>query len=315
MAYSFCQKALTRMSGQKVRSVYEPFIWQTDLFDRPYEECAGLFGKTSSVNITGIHSHLSIPLFTSDSLNPHVAESEFFQQFTPSESEKVQLFKIIRGNGRMGLFRALNPNARFLVFIRNPLACVNSVKYKFDYFGSDFYPSDLERFYSELNDAGKSTPGPAQAAWAENQAEYVYQMNAAAVEFSLTDPLTMLIEYDEFSGNKSRTSAAISEFLGWPDTQQYSKFFSQTIGPETSGIMLSEAEFESIASYATRHSELCSLFQGEPGNNEEQFLERFRGQCNGSDYDPAHDGLVPNALRRTIRQLQTEIDLMKNTRR
>lgn len=304
VTYGYCQKTLARLAKRPIRSVYEPFLWKTDLFDRPYEDCARFFGKTSSVSIAGIYNHLSIPLFSFTPPDPKIIGNTFFAQFGPSEKRPARLFKIIRGNGRLNLFRALNPHARFLVLIRNPLACVNSVKYKFDYFGSDFYPSDLERFCDELHVAGKPTIDPMTAVWAVRQAEYVHQMNAAAVEFALSDPLTLLVEYDAFVRDKPRTAAAIAQFLGWPEEQHEGAGFSKTMGPATSSIVLSETEFNAIAPYARRHVELCEQFQAKNANHEAQLLERFRGKCLGSDYDARYDGLVPNALRRAIRSLE-----------
>ena len=307
MIYGLCQKIFSLCSNSEFRYFYEPFIWNPDLFDRPYEECNALFGKTSSINIEGIFSHMSIPLFIHEGSDLSRANSSFFETFRPTQDEKPSLYKIIRGNGRLKLFRQLNPTAKFLVIIRNPIDAVNSVKYKFDYFGSDFYPSDFDRFYTEIAAADNFHPEAEDISWAETQAEYVYQMNAAAVAFASGDEATMVIEYDSFVQDKSRGIEKLTNFLDLPTAQDYEQFLEQPIGPQTKNISLSEDEFTSIANYTYLHDKLCRRTGLIPGQSVNRVLLKYRDQCFGRKYDNSLDGLVTNALRRVIRQLEPQV--------
>ena len=51
MIYSLMQSIFSQLYGDSYFSSYEPFIWDKDKFNGPYEKVSGLFGKTSSMSI------------------------------------------------------------------------------------------------------------------------------------------------------------------------------------------------------------------------------------------------------------------------
>lgn len=307
MVYGFCQRVFQHLVGKNYRSIYEPYIWNSVLFNKPYEECAEHFGKTSSISIEGIHNHLNTPLFSSENPDLKALDDDFYQKFMPSGDSVIQVVKLIRGNGRMALFRQLNPEAKFIVMIRNPIDVVNSVKYKSSFFGDDFYPSDYPRFCQELKETGSLTTDPESASWAERHAEYCYQMNRAALEFSAHDQNTMVFEYDNFAKDKAAAMGQVLRFLELPEEPEFLAHLEAPIGPTTPSVSLSESEFNAIARFEELHDVLCMQAGIRRSKAGLEVLKQYKGQCTNDDYDENYDGLTTNPLRRVIWRLKTQI--------
>jgi|GEM_PF-5472265 len=314
MLYSLCQSIYHHLYGDAYNSTYEPYIWNPHVFNAPYEKTRKLFGKTSSVSIEGIYTHLQTPMFLDDSSLPGTIKNGFYDRFSESgEHSTPHLVKFIRGNGRMNLFRYLNPKAKFILMIRNPIDLVNSVKHKFSFYGDDFYPSDFPRFCKELRDARLLTIDEETSTWGEKQAEYCTQMNRAAVEFALRDSNSLTLEYDNFNSDKPASVARLCEFLQAPFEPGFANKVAAPTGPTTGAITLSENEFSSITRFDASHDKLCTQAGIERARPGAEVSRRYKGKCNNIDYDPGLDGLTTNPLRRMVRQKDHQIRELMHT--
>lgn len=313
MMYRLVQQAYLQKFGSDFMSTYEPFIWNRELFNDLYENVGALFGKTASLSIEGIYHHLSLPLFLKASVGEHISKNKFFNHFSARTSfAKPHVAKLIRANGRMALFRQLNPSAKFILILRNPVDVLNSVKHKFSFFGDDFYPSDYPRFCHELGD--RLIRQPPEATWAMRNAEYVYQMNLAAVEFGVGDRNTRIVEYDSHIANLPESAAELCDFLGLGFNEAVSKAATTPKGPVTPSVSLSQNEFDQTLEYGKLHLKMCEKFRLETPLTIDRLAQRYEGHYNQPDMDTSYEGLVTNQLRRVIMKQQEEIGQLKDCR-
>lgn len=313
MMYRLVQQAYLQKFGSDFKSTYEPFIWNRELFNGLYENVLTNFGKTASLSIEGIYHHLSLPLFSGELPNKKVQDNDFLNHFAVGESPaKPHVAKFIRANGRMALFRRLNPSAKFILMLRNPVDVLNSVKHKFSFFGDDFYPSDYPRFCSELED--KLVRQPSEATWARRNAEYVYQMNLAAVEFAVSDKNTMIVEYDKYKAELPESAVRVCDFLELAFSETVSKAATTSKGPVTSSISLSQGEFDEALEYGKLYWQMCEKFRLYSPLTADGLTQRYEGRCTQPDMDKSYDGLTTNQLRRIILKQKKELEQLKHCR-
>lgn len=312
ITYRILQEIYSHLYGKRYDSIYEPFIWNTAHFNDLYENTLQNFGKINSLSIDGIYAHLNLKLFAGAEDEVNVRSHSFFERFrTAGKGARPRLTKLIRGNGRMGFFRALNPGAKFILIIRNPVDAVNSVKHKFSYFGDDFYPSDFPRFCNELGNA--LILNPESATWAQKQAEYSYQMSRAALEFAITDSNTLVLEYNSFCADPEASIAELCCFLDSPLLESARKRASMSAGPRTGSIALSNKEFIETEEYLKPYRVLCQRLNLVRPFDEYVVLGKYEGKCFANDLEPDYEGLTTNRLRNIIRQKENQITQLKQS--
>lgn len=301
VTYALTQKIFARLFPDGFLSTYEPFIWDGELFNCPYDEAKKYFGKTSSLSIEGIYQHLQLPMFVkSPPALDESLDSAFFRHFHSTDAPHVA--KFIRGNGRMAVMRALNPTAKFVLIIRNPVDVINSAKHKLSFYGEDFYPSDFPRFCEQLQVCGKLILDQNGATWAEKQAEYCYQMCRAALEFAAQDENTLVVEYEKLSNGSPEVVEQLCLFLGTKFEGEYAEFLNKPTGPTTGSITLSREEFEEILPYAHHYQELLSRNMIFPGESLDETLKKYRDRCITHPTDISLEGVTTNRLRNEIRK-------------
>jgi len=312
MAYSLLQSVFTSRFGENYYSTYEPFVWDKKKFNRPYEKAGGLFGRTSSMSVEGIYNHVITPMFFDSASSNEYMDNEFFRHFSSTHGPgQPHLAKLIRGNGRMSVFRVLNPQARFLLMVRNPVDNINCAKHKFSFYGEDFYPSDYPRFCEELNKEKKLVLDEKNSDWAQKQAEYCSQMNRAAVEFAVSDTNTIILEYDSFTQHKSSSVMELLEFLGIPFSDNYVTEVQQPSGPVTASNTLSQSEYESILCYDDLYTEICERAGVTRGKSKTDIKTQYDGKCGAKDLVTEHEGSTTNRLRRIVRDQNRQIYHLK----
>ena len=313
MMYRLVQQMYLQRLDDNFRSTYEPFIWDRSLTNKLYENVTKIFGKTASLSIEGIYNHLSIPLFLEKASDIKIPDNDFFYHFSNENKNSIpHIAKFIRANGRMSLFRYLNPSAKFILMIRNPVDVLNSVKHKFSFFGDDFYPSDYPRFCHELGD--KLIRQPPEATWATRNAEYVYQMNLAAIEFSVSDKNTLIVEYNKYKAEPSESAAEVCEFLELEFDDSIGSEARTSKGPVTPSIALSQGEFDEVLEYGRLHRTMCEEFNLSTPFTINELVCRYEGHCTQPDMNTSYEGLVTNQLRRIIIQKNNEIEQLKGNR-
>ena len=320
MAYSLLQSIFARLYGGDYYSTYEPFIWDREKFNQPYDKTSSLFGRTSSMSVEGVYNHIKTALFVDSASGDDFLRKEFFRHFSSTQGpNQPHLAKLIRGNGRMSIFRALNPQAQFVLMLRNPVDNINCAKYKFSFYGDDFYPSDYPRFCKYLSKMNQLVLDTKNAKWAQRQAEYCYQMNRAAVDFAVSDGNTKILEYNSFIRDKSSSVAELLNCLEIPRRGDYASELERPTGPVTASNVLSQAEYESILYYDDLYTEMCVQARVKRGKSKKEIQKQYDGRCSAKDFDEGFGDSTTNRLRGKIRsqekqiqQLKLKIDLIKN---
>ena len=300
ITYALVQKMLSKLFPDGFRSTYEPFIWDRRIFNCPYDDAKKHFGKTSSLSIEGIYQHMQLPLIVDSSASPKYLDNTFFRHFR--WTYKPHVAKFIRGNGRMEIFRILNPKAKFVLIIRNPVDVINSAKNKFSFYGDDFYPSDFPRFCMQLKRSGELILDQNTASWAEKQAEYCYQMCRAALEFAVQDENTLVVEYEKLSTHGPEVVEQLCHHLGTKYEEEYAELLDKPFGPITSSITLSQEEFEDILPYSNHYRELLSKYLNLPLRSLDDTLKNYRGKCVAQSKNISIEGVTTNRLRNEIRK-------------
>ena len=308
MIYSLLQSVFTRAYGENYYSTYEPFIWDREKFNRPYKKAGSLFGRTSSISVEGIYNHVKTPMFVDSATSDDQIGNEFFRHFTATHGPgQAHLAKLIRANGRMAVFRALNSQARFVLVVRNPVDNINCAKYKFSFYGEDFYPSDYPRFCEQLKKENKLVLDQENAGWAQKQAEYCYQMNRTAVDFAVLDTNTKILEYDNFIQNRSSSVMELCEFLEVPYNDDYVNQLQWPVGPVTASNVLSQSEYDSILCYDKFYSEVCERAGVARGKSTTDIQHQYNGKCSSTNFDSEHEESATNRLRRVINAQKNQI--------
>jgi hypothetical protein len=241
-----------------------------------------------------------MPLFVESAEARQDLDNDFLAHFRDMNTPHVT--KFIRGNGRMALFRDLNPGAKFVLIVRNPVDVINSAKDKFAFYGDDFYPSDFPRFCRELASSGKLLLDPGDCSWAEKQGEYCYQMCRAALEFAARDDKTWVLEYEKIAAGSPQILAQLCNFLDTEFDQNYAEFLRNPTGPTTRAIMLSPEEFEDILPYEKHYRDLLSEHLISASKTRDDLLKEYEGKCLAQPKDTSLEGVTTNRLRNLIRE-------------
>ncbi len=303
LAYSLLQSIFDAQYGSNFRSTYEPFLWDWEIFNKPIAETQKLFGKTSALSVEGIYNHIKTPLFVRSTSKENYQGNEFFGRFTKQRDSAIpHLVKFIRANGRMPIFRALNPNARIILITRNPVDTINSVKDKFSLFGEDFHRSDYPRFCQQLSNEGTLMIAEQDANWVQRQTEYCLQMNRAACEFAIGDPQTQVFEFDNFVQDKTSAVKKMCAFLDVPFSIDYVKELDSPIGILTKSLTLSQAEFESAFASDNLYTQLCKRVGLDRSKTGADIYRQYNGNCHAMDFDPEYQGWTTIRLRNCLRQ-------------
>jgi len=313
--YSLLQEIYHDYLGASFQSIYEPFIWDKQIFNCRYKDAGRFFGWTSSLSIEGMYMHKCIPMFIKDKNSSTIFEQDFFNDFSHHRSQKIpSLSKFIRANGRMSAFRQLNPAAKFILIIRNPLDSINCAKHKFSYFGEDFYPSDYPRFRSEVEKQGLLKIQPEQVCWANKQAEYCYQMTRAALDFATNDDQTIVIEYDQLKSNKSQTILRLGRFLNLDLNTKYLQLLESQIGPQTSTVSLSQQEYQAILPYEVFYRELCQSHSIKYIKSHQNVIHQYASFATAEALQLDYQEATTNQLRQVIsRQVKKITELSRHS--
>ena len=302
LIYRIVQRLFRRRFGRDYTSSYEPLIWNRELFDRDYEDCAHLFGKTSSLSVEGMYVHQQLPMFIDapKDLSDYTA-LPLLRHFSREQGPTLpHVAKFIRMNGRLPLLRLLHPEAKIIVLLRNPVDSVNSVKGKFDYYGEDFYPSDFPRFCAER--AGKLLLDPAQASWAERSAEYVLQMAMAAMAFAIDDRNTLVVDYDQTAQAPGRLVRSLCRFLEFEIEEKTLSVAQKRAGPVTPSVTLSQEEYEDASRYLEPYVRATAPYGPNLEALDATLVAKYEGRLTAPPLDTSLAGLTTNRLRALLRR-------------
>lgn len=289
--------------GQALKSVYEPFLWDLQLFDRPLRDTDELFSNMSSVSYQGILENKSIPLFVLPDQVTQYQHRPFIREISCCPPERPALIsKMIRANGRYCLLRSASPEARIVFILRNPLDVVNSSSEMFSFYGEDFHASDYERFQQEIIDIfGDEAAKLPRDMYVQKQAFYWYFMNRFFLEQSIDDQRLLKILYSEYSEKPEATHTKLCQFLDVDiNKTPFTDSYKSKAGPSFSGITLSQEEIAGLDIYLELYAELLDKFF--PGNTESigRIRDKYKNASDKSFVIDRYFGKTPIYLRSVL---------------
>ena len=317
--YSLVQEILPEQLGESVDFIYEPFLWEKDVFNDKYNEVTENFKYMDSVSIEGIYHHLKLPLFITDP-GKYVKNEYLKEIFQPNNLHSCILFKFVRANGRVLLLDRICPGCKFIFIIRNPIDVINSAVVRFSLYGSEFHKDDFKRFVKEVNSIyGEVIEEERIESQVEKEVLYWYYMNRFALEtFKKLKKKTLIICYEDYVSNRKLWVNRICDFLGIQRKEKYYEFSEAQGGSSTKTVNLDKIEFQLLAGYMDRYKELLKS-QGIASNiNFNGIMAKYKNLPAKIDREELIPGETPNYMKicmvnmeRKIREKDEEIRILK----
>ena len=288
--YKLIQDWMTSVFGTDVDFVYEPFLWDRETFNKPYNDIHGNdWGELSSVSYAGVYHHLDIPLFIDEPSTIDDSHLRFIESLvTPSHGRSNVLMKAIRANGRYQLFSSTAPAMKSLFIIRNPIDVVNSAAGIFSFFGDDYHKSDEGRFFEQL-----ATLYPADyqmlkpRSQVEKEACYWYFMNRYFLEQNHDSRAVYMICHEDFVVNRERVVHGIADHLGIAASDKVVSNSTKKVGPSVRKVNLSEHDFAALMPYMDHYTALLEQYFPQVSYDPQQTLAKYSGNFSAvADPDP-----------------------------
>ena len=219
--YSLLQEIMLE-NHKSVDFVYEPFLWDKNIFNKKYEEACKAFKYLNSISLEGIYQHQTLPLFIN---KPDQFQSNKYLRniFRSQPPQQPKLIKFTRANGRLLLLHKICPDCKFVFIIRNPLDSANSVLTKFSYYGGEFHHDDYPRFINEINSIyGLDYSAETFQTQIEKELMYWYYMNRFAIEILRKSTSNFLIlTHEYYRMNREDAIRKICAFLNYDFKYHY----------------------------------------------------------------------------------------------
>ena len=255
--YSLVQDVLLDVIGTDIDYIYEPFLWDKDVFNGKYDEVKEKLKYVNSLSIDGIYNHKKLPLFITDPAE--YKNNEYLREiFASGNPGKNLLVKFIRANGRFPLLHEICPEAKFIFIIRNPMDVVHSILSRFSFYGKEFHRDDYGRFLAEVNALyGTNYTINQFTGQAEKEVLFWYYSNLFFMEKIKTmDPKPLVICHENYVSGRRKVLEKIFAYLGISFDAKYLEKAGESIGPVSDNFSLRESEFKVLLGYLDRYQEI-----------------------------------------------------------
>jgi len=307
--YTLLQEILINQFGNDVDFVYEPFLWDKDVFNGRYTDVVANFKYMDSVSIEGIYHHLKLPLFIT--APEKFEENEYLNQiFQKNSSHSTLLVKFIRANGRFLLLNKICPECKFIFIIRNPLDVINSIIVRFSFFGGEFHRDDFKRFLNEINTIYDMEYNLEKIkTQVEKEIFYWYYMNKFALaSFKKVNLKPLIICYEDYIGNRKIWVDKICDFLGLQKKEKYFNFSERQGGSNTKTINLNKSEFKLLKGYIGKYTELLGSEGIWDNINYNKLLTKYKNLSDESNRKELIFGKTPNYMNNRLLEMEKIIE-------
>lgn len=306
--YTFLQEILMNQFGNDVDFVYEPFLWNKDVFNGKHSDVIGNFKYMDSISIEGIYHHQKLPLFIE---NPgKYKKNEYLKSFFfRSNSRKNILIKCVRANGRFLLLNKICPKCKFIFIIRNPLDVINSVIVRFSFFGGEFHRDDFKRFADEVNVLyGANQKIEVVKTQVEKEVLYWYYMNKFALEsFVKVKPKPLIICYEDYISQRKEWVDKICSFLELTPKDKFYSFSETPGGSKTETVNLNKQELKLLTWYLKKYQELLKIAGIGNSINYDKLIAKYEKFVPGDNREALVLGRTPNHMNNLIKKMRKEM--------
>ena len=260
--YSALQNVLYDKFDGKVKSIYEPFLWEWTIFNKRLNTITDEFTYMSSVSYQGIAKHRQLPMLISEEMVAQYKKDEFLCELFKQDSGcQALITKLIRANGRYHLLRAILPNAIWITIMRNPLDVVNSSTAMFSFYGEDFHTSDYDRFCFEVEQwYGPNSLNLPRETTIQKRAFYWYFMSRVLLEESISDNSVFPLLYEQYRLNQTEFVHKIANKLEIEMSSLLMTTSGRKVGPSYGSVNLTKEEILGLQVYMELYQELLNAY-------------------------------------------------------
>lgn len=303
--YSLLQKIMNDQLEGGTDFVYEPFLWDRDVFNGPYEAYAEKFPYLDSLSAEGMFYHQKLPLFM-ESPDTYRHDPFLTSLLTPAENRSHLLLKSIRMNGRFEVLRACDPEAKFIFVLRNPIDVVNSVIRIFSFFGKGFHRDDFPRFKEDILRLYGEVPAEDDAV--RQSAAYWLYMNRFVVDRLPGHTGILTIPHEYYISKRQEAVSRICEFLGLECRDSYVDASARKVGALTGSVNLTRREYETLHPMLAGYDSFLKAlgFANLPLDTLEQ--KYMQGTFREISAAIATDGFTANQLSRKLNAKKSALD-------
>lgn len=305
--YSLLQEIMEDVYNE-VQFIYEPFLWDKDVFNGKYKEVSDRFNTLNSISVEGIYQHQKLPLFIDDP-TAYLNNSYLKDIFKPENPGINLLAKVIRANGRLSLLQNICPDMKIIFILRNPLDSVNSILSLFSYYGGEFHHDDYPRFieglrhHFDLNYKEETFSNQI-----EKELLYWYYMNRFALQtISKYRVRPLIINYENYSVNPDLIVNCICKYLNCSSKDEYKQWSRREEGVVTQKFEISRVELSCVLPYFDKYRLLLEEFSIDSIYNQDQIISKYTVHQDGAFRTKNYYGLNPLMIVDQVERLQIQV--------
>ena len=260
--YSLLQNIMRDIYGDgSIDFVYEPFLWDREIFDDLRENYGDKFKYLDSLSVDGLYWHQKLPMFIKDA-QPYIKNPYIHELLSPEDGRSHLLMKSIRINGRFKLFDNIaDRDTKFIFTIRNPVDVINSVINKFSFFGNNFHRSDEERFFKQVSEIYNIEHNTKDLKEVTKQVLYWKFMNKFfidQIDYYVKKPLILVNE--QYSKEPQNTIASICSYLKIENKHYYLDYIVKKVGVLTEKNFISYNDYIVLERYLDDYKEILEKY-------------------------------------------------------
>jgi len=299
--YSLLQNIMLDVYGDGTTDyVYEPFLWDREIFNDFYENYGEKYNYLDSLSVEGLYWHQKIPMFIEDTQD-YLYNSYVKSLLLPRGGKSNLLMKSIRMNGRFKLFENLaDEDTKFIFIIRNPVDVVNSVITKFSFFGNNYHKSDETRFFQQIKDIYNERYYSEELSEVEKQVIYWKYMNRFTLDYVMNyRKRALLLVYELYAKKPANTLDMICRYLGIESKKIYLDFITRRVGANTSGNNISYKDYIGLETYLDEYIKILEDIDCSYSLNREAIKVKYQKPCE-IFYHQLNKGKIANVLEKQI---------------
>ena len=293
----------------KPMCIYEPFIWGEDIWDKDYLSENNLYEKMSSISYEGIYNHLKLPLFIIDN---QISNNEYLKKIiTRGEKNQNSIIKFVRANGRVNLINKIEPKAKHIFIIRNPVDTMNSVVSHGSLLGNEWHKSDDDRMYKELKKMNHYLSTKKHTNLFRKELDWWFYMNQFYLENTTKLGIdSLFLSFDYLIGNFSDSIKKICNHINIKFDEKFLNLILEQRGSKTSKINLTQENFDDCQYYMKNYQELLSSFKIMDDKKFDKIYGKYKNFMK-KDYDRKLIGLTPAATKSKLNENKNSSKLKK----
>jgi len=283
----------------KPNCILEPFLWGENVWNIDYQKQNHLFEKMSSISYEGVFNHLKLPLFITDPNN--FLDNVYLRKILGLG--EINIIKFVRGLGRIKLLHAMEPSAKHVFIIRNPIDTMNSVLTHGSFFGDEWHTSDDLRMFNELKQMNYPTFKNINDSLFEKELEWWYSMNKFYLEETNKLNIDVLyLSYENLVNNFEVSIIKICKHLEIKFNKSYLNLINEQRGSKSKKKNLTRKNLDQSFKYISKYEDLIKTYNIDCNVDLGKVYNKYINNLNNKEYDRSHLGLTLSAYQLKLKK-------------